>query len=153
MTTEQTQPFECWWAGRFGQVLELTGDPDADASCRIAKITAVEAWAAALANVRDALPAPPKGSPLEGLFADAMANPGAVGAYVAASIESLATANSHYRWLVDRFAGYDFNWMPSQVGKDDGKHVAVFEVGPVFPCSRDIDSAIGATIGGTEGAR
>ncbi|MCA7085815.1 hypothetical protein K7G19_19690 [Cupriavidus sp. DB3] len=142
MSTDQTQTFESWWAGRFGEVLELTGDPDADATCRIAKIAAGEAWTRAMAQLRDILPVPAPGSPMEKYLPDAMATSDAIPAYVTAWVTALVQDSAQYQWLIDRLAGYDFNWNPSQVGANDGKHVAVFEVGPAFPCSRNISAAI-----------
>ncbi|SCU73469.1 hypothetical protein CNECB9_1150013 [Cupriavidus necator] len=55
MTDQNKQPaereaFQRWWDGSFGQVLELTGDEEADASCRIAKAAASQAWSAALSH-------------------------------------------------------------------------------------------------------
>lgn len=50
--------FQKWWDETYGQILTITNDPDADASCRIAKITALDAWMAgraALEAERDAL--------------------------------------------------------------------------------------------------
>ena len=50
--------FQKWWDETYGQILTITNDPDADASCRIAKIAAMDAWKAAteaLEAERDAL--------------------------------------------------------------------------------------------------
>ena len=43
--------FEAWWAQAYGQILTLTGDADADATCRIAKIAARQAWEIGRATV------------------------------------------------------------------------------------------------------
>ncbi|MDM8358815.1 hypothetical protein, partial [Pandoraea communis] len=47
-----------------------------------------------------------------------------------------------YRWLVERFVGYDFDWMPSEPDAADGASVAVFEIGREFRGSRDITASI-----------
>jgi hypothetical protein len=41
--------FEKWWDETYGQILVVTGDQDADAASRIAKIAAMDAWKTALA--------------------------------------------------------------------------------------------------------
>lgn len=38
--SKQREAFEAHWAEGIGKVLELTGDEEADATCRIAKIAA-----------------------------------------------------------------------------------------------------------------
>ena len=40
--------FEKWWDETYGQILEITGDSESDACCRIAKIAAMDAWKTAL---------------------------------------------------------------------------------------------------------
>jgi Lar family restriction alleviation protein len=52
----------------------------------------------------------------------------------------------HYRWLVKKFAGYDFNWMPSGPDENDGKTVVVFDVGNQFRGGRDVTAAIDAAL-------
>lgn len=39
--------FQKWWDETYGQILVLTGDPEGDSACRIAKIAAMDAWKAA----------------------------------------------------------------------------------------------------------
>lgn len=56
--------FQKWWDETYGQILTITNDPDADASCRIAKIAALDAWKAGIAALeaeRDALRKAAKG--------------------------------------------------------------------------------------------
>lgn len=49
-----------------------------------------------------------------------------------------------YRWLIKRLAGYDFNWMPSSECANDGKTVAVFDMGPGFRGGTNIGALIDA---------
>ena len=51
-----------------------------------------------------------------------------------------------YRWLEARFTGYDFNWNAQSDDADDGKVVAVFNVGPGFRGGRDVTAAIDAAM-------
>ncbi|CAL8476448.1 hypothetical protein [Caballeronia sp. S22] len=53
---------------------------------------------------------------------------------------------ARYQWLKERFTGYDFDWMPSEPDADDGKSVAVFNVGREFRGGRDVTAAIDAAI-------
>lgn len=46
--------FEKWWDETYGQILTLTGDEEADAACRIAKIAAMDAWRAATSRKEEA---------------------------------------------------------------------------------------------------
>jgi hypothetical protein len=41
--------FEKWWDETYGQILVVTGDHEADAASRIAKIAAMDAWKTAAA--------------------------------------------------------------------------------------------------------
>lgn len=42
--------FDQWWEGStYSEIFELSGDPDGDATSRIAKIVAKDAWDAAVA--------------------------------------------------------------------------------------------------------
>lgn len=47
--SKQREAFEAHWSEGLGKVLELTGDEEADATCRIAKIAAQQAWQASRA--------------------------------------------------------------------------------------------------------
>ena len=51
-----------------------------------------------------------------------------------------------YRWLAERFTGYDFNWMPSSENAADGKSVAVFDIGRGFRGGRDFTAALDAVL-------
>jgi hypothetical protein len=64
----------------------------------------------------------------------------------AAQSEGLRKDAERYRWLVERFTGYDFDWMPSEPDADDGKSVVVFDVGREFRGGRDITAAIDAAL-------
>jgi hypothetical protein len=57
-----------------------------------------------------------------------------------------------YKWLAERFTGYDFDWMSSGHEADDGKSVVVFDVGREFRGGRDITAAIDAAMAKKEGA-
>ena len=47
----EREAFNAWWSGSmYGQILEITGDTDADATSRIAKAAAFDAYRAALAQ-------------------------------------------------------------------------------------------------------
>jgi hypothetical protein len=47
-----------------------------------------------------------------------------------------------YQWLSKRFTGYDFHWSPDPESQDEGKCVAVFNVGEEFRGSFDISKSI-----------
>lgn len=53
---------------------------------------------------------------------------------------------ARYRWLAERFTGYDFDWMPSAPNAADGISVAVFEIGREFRGGRDFTAALDATM-------
>lgn len=69
-------------------------------------------------------------------------------AALAQPLEAQADARDaeRYRWLRERFTGYDFDWMSSEPDADDGKSVAVFNVGRDFRGGRDITAAIDAAL-------
>jgi hypothetical protein len=62
-------------------------------------------------------------------------------------INSLKKDADRYKWLLERFTGYDFFWNPEHDDdSDSGKYVAVFNVGSGFNGSKDISIAIDTAI-------
>ena len=65
---------------------------------------------------------------------------------------------ARYRWLLERFTGYDFHWMGDPMAErdaDKGKCVIVFECGQEFNAGRDVQAGIDAALKSgstTEGA-
>jgi hypothetical protein len=59
-----------------------------------------------------------------------------------ATLTDEARDAARYRWLIARFTGYDFDWMPSSENAADGKSVAVFEIGRQFRGGRDFTAAV-----------
>ncbi len=59
--------------------------------------------------------------------------------------EALMADAARYRWLKERFTGYDFYWMgtpPYEAEEDKGKCVIVFECGQDFPADRNFERSI-----------
>lgn len=116
----------------------------------IAALTEVHSWA------RD-LPIPTPGtiSAMQKVRAvrDALAAaPVAAQAGQVAVPEDVARDAARFRWLEERFTGFDFYWMgtpPYEAEEDKGKCVIVFECGQDFEAGRhfqrEIDKKIGLT--------
>lgn len=60
--------------------------------------------------------------------------------------ERAAKDAERYRWLHERFIGYDFDWMPSEESAGDGKSVICFNVGRTFRGSADLTASLDANM-------
>jgi hypothetical protein len=58
---------------------------------------------------------------------------------------------ARYRWLRERYTGFDFDWMADSDGAN-GKQVICFEMTPGMKISRDIDASLDAEIAKATGA-